>query len=563
MSTIKWNEAAYEMLQEWLSLYNEKEPLRSRHLHNVKDKLHQLTEQEFMMEVSKELHEVYKVVKTERKQYDMTNGEFLVTTLLSTDYPAFLEARSQNLRRVEKLKQLHTDILSLFETKINTSSEMTSLLNRFFDAISAYGQTKKLANLEAKCAEYLPTFMDVDQKREGLKEDALTAQKQESELLEEWNQLRKKRYITKQTATAFRTKQHEYNESIRRLTVANKQLEEIDLPGLKNSFANLEADMKAYAIEALRAIEKEINEMINDSERAQQQLQKQIEKVSYVEEMDAHYKWLSSFMDASRTFFHGKEIEAFDQVADLYRSPAIAEFIEVAKEVQMLTGPEPMSAASLPSYFASLQVKEEKLSVPVTADYPVLEKQQKTKRTFPFFVGAVLAIVLIFVVYMSFGRGVTDDNTAPAMTEKAEAKDKQSAENDPKPVKDVSETEIHNFVGSYKAAYFSSLNSGDFSGMAPYIDEDAQVYSDLEAYITSLAGKNVSFANDQLLVSKVEKTGEGKYSVYATEEYTFTDSYDASTKFVKNRIYRVELKGEDKLKIKSIETTKDVQTPVE
>jgi hypothetical protein len=563
MSTIKWNEAAYEMLQEWLSLYNEKEPLRSRHLHNVKDKLHQLTEQEFMMEVSKELHEVYKVVKTERKQYDMTNGEFLVTTLLSTDYPAFLEARSQNLRRVEKLKQLHTDILSLFETKINTSSEMTSLLNRFFDAISAYGQTKKLANLEAKCAEYLPTFMDVDQKREGLKEDALTAQKQESELLEEWNQLRKKRYITKQTATAFRTKQHEYNESIRRLTVANKQLEEIDLPGLKNSFANLEADMKAYAIEALRAIEKEINEMINDSERAQQQLQKQIEKVSYVEEMDAHYKWLSSFMNASRTFFQGKEIEAFDQVADLYRSSAIAEFIEVAEEVQMLTVTERMSPVSLPSYFASLQVKEKKLSVPVTADYPVLEKQQKTKRTFPFFVGAVLAIVLIFVVYMNFGRGVTDDNTAPAMTEKAEAKDKQSAENESKPVKDVSETEIHNFVGSYKAAYFSSLNSGDFSGMAPYIDEDAQVYSDLEAYITSLAGKNVSFANDQLLVSKVEKTGEGKYSVYATEEYTFTDSYDASTKFVKNRIYRVELKGEDKLKIKSIETTKDVQTPVE
>ncbi|MBN8252148.1 hypothetical protein LZP85_09620 [Priestia flexa] len=562
MSTIKWNEAAYEMLQEWLSLYNEKEPLRSRHLHNVKDKLHQLTEQEFMMEVSKELHEVYKVVKTERKQYDMTNGEFLVTTLLSTDYPAFLEARSQNLRRVEKLKQLHTDILSLFETKINTSSEMTSLLNRFFDAISAYGQTKKLANLEAKCAEYLPTFMDVDQKREGLKEDALTAQKQESELLEEWNQLRKKRYITKQTATAFRTKQHEYNESIRRLTVANKQLEEIDLPGLKNSFANLEADMKAYAIEALRAIEKEINEMINDSERAQQQLQKQIEKVSYVEEMDAHYKWLSSFMNASRTFFQGKEIEAFDQVADLYRSSAIAEFIEVAEEVQMLTVTERMSPVSLPSYFASLQVKEKKLSVPVTADYPVLEKQQKTKRTFPFFVGAVLAIVLIFVVYMNFGRGVTDDNTAPAMTEKAEAKDKQSAENESKPVKDVSETEIHNFVGSYKAAYFSSLNSGDFSGMAPYIDEDAQVYSDLEAYITSLAGKNVSFANDQLLVSKVEKTGEGKYSVYATEEYTFTDSYDASTKFVKNRIYRVELKGEDKLKIKSIETTKDVQTPV-
>ncbi|MEK5138160.1 hypothetical protein MKZ18_11350 [Priestia sp. FSL W8-0001] len=563
MSTIKWNEAAYEMLQEWLSLYNEKEPLRSRHLRNVKDKLHQLTEQEFMMEVSKELHEVYKVVKTERKQYDMTNGEFLVTTLLSTDYPAFLEARSQNLRRVEKLKQLHTDILSLFETNINTSSDMTSLLNRFFDVMSAYGQTNKLANLEAKCAEYLPAFMDVDQKREGLKEDALTVQKQESELLEEWNQLRKKRYVTKQTATAFRTKQHEYNESIRRLTVANKQLEEIDLPGLKNSFANLEADMKAYAIEALRAIEKEINEMINDSERAQQQLQKQIEKVSYVEEMDAHYKWLSSFMNASRTFFQGKEIEAFDQVADLYRSSAIAEFIEVAEEVQMLTGPERMSPVSLPSYFASLQVKEEKLSVPATADYPVLEKQQKTKRTFPFFVGAVLAIVLIFIVYMNFGRGVTDDNTAPAMTEKAEAKDKQSAENDPKPVKDVSETEIHNFVGSYKAAYFSSLNSGDFSGMAPYIDEDAQVYSDLEAYITSLAGKNVSFANDQLLVSKVEKTGEGKYSVYATEEYTFTDSYDASTKFVKNRIYRVELKGEDKLKIKSIETTKDVQTPVE
>lgn len=184
---MKWNEAAYEMLQKWLNLYNEKEPLRSRHLHNVKDKLHQLTEEAFILEVSKELNAVYKVVKAERKQYDMTNLEFLVTTLLSTEYPAFLEARSQNLRRVEKLNQLHTEILTLFETNINTSSDMTSLFNRYFDVMSAYGQTNKLANLEAKCAEYLPAFMAFYQKREGLKENALTVQKQESELLEEWN----------------------------------------------------------------------------------------------------------------------------------------------------------------------------------------------------------------------------------------------------------------------------------------------------------------------------------------------------------------------------------------
>jgi hypothetical protein len=114
-----------------------------------------------------------------------------------------------------------------------------------------------------------------------------------------------------------------------------------------------------------------------------------------------------------------------------------------------------------------------------------------------------------------------------------------------------------------KAAYFSSLNSGDFSGMAPYIDSGQPVYKQLKSYITSLAGKNVSFANDQFLVTKTESHDDGTYDIYTKEVYTFTDSYDASTQFKKERIYHVKAAGKDKLQITKIDTLTDEQKPVE
>lgn len=112
-------------------------------------------------------------------------------------------------------------------------------------------------------------------------------------------------------------------------------------------------------------------------------------------------------------------------------------------------------------------------------------------------------------------------------------------------------------------SHFSSLNSGDFSGMAPYIDSGQPVYKQLKSYITSLAGKNVSFANDQFLVKKTESHDDGTYDIYTSEVYTFTDSYDASTQFKKERIYHVKVASKDKLQITKIDTLTDEQTPVE
>jgi hypothetical protein len=61
---------------------------------------------------------------------------------------------------------------------------------------------------------------------------------------------------------------------------------------------------------------------------------------------------------------------------------------------------------------------------------------------------------------------------------KATTNTKPLKNEEPKPA-DVSKTDLENFFISYKAAYFSSLNSGEFSSMAPYIDSGQPVYKQL------------------------------------------------------------------------------------
>lgn len=243
----------------------------------------------------------------------------------------------------------------------------------------------------------------------------------------------------------------------------------------------------------------------------------------------------------------------------MYKGIAVNEFIVTYEEFLALQPLNSIKSTEVSKPLAWLKVDIEPVTLPSYADFPVLKKQQSSRRTFPILIGgAIVLVLLLAIVYIN-----RDNQTAETSSDvKATASTKPLKNEQTKPVS-VSQTDLENFFISYKAAYFSSLNSGDFSGMAPYIDSNQPVYKQLKSYITSLAGKNVSFANDQFLVTKTESHGDGTYSIYTNEVYTFTDSYDASTQFKKERIYHVKAAGKDKLQITKIDTLTDEQTPVE
>lgn len=57
-------------------------------------------------------------------------------------------------------------------------------------------------------------------KHEHVKQAIATVLEEDKSLKQEWHQLSKTKLVTKPKATAFRTKQHKLNESIRKATTA-------------------------------------------------------------------------------------------------------------------------------------------------------------------------------------------------------------------------------------------------------------------------------------------------------------------------------------------------------
>ncbi|MFE4094194.1 hypothetical protein ACFX4K_23485 [Priestia sp. YIM B13484] len=569
MNTSHWNESAAHLLERWIQLYKEKESLigEKESLNMLKEEVNGMDKEKFLSIVERQLQKVYDELEKERTEYNMNNSEYTMVTFLSSDYPEYINKRQSNMGQIEQLTNIHRNVTELLGKELFSEADMAAFRNDFFQLTEKHANTSSLKEMKENWNTYLSAFVEFQKKHEYVKRAIATVLEEDKSLKQEWHQLSKNKVVTKQKATAFRTKQHELNESIRKATTAQKQLLELHWPDVCNEFDTLQEKMSKSLSTVLKEMQRSMEIISQNDANEHAKLKQSLNDLHAVHKVDAHQTWLAAFIKKSRPFFNelSEDIKAtrcqelWNRIYGMYKGIAVNEFIVTYEEFLALQPLNSIKSTEMLKPLARLKVDIEPVTLPSYADFPVLKKQQSSRRTFPILIGTIIGLLLLLtIVYMN-----RDNQTAETDADiKATASTKPLKNEQPKPDA-VSKTDLENFFISYKAAYFSSLNSGDFSGMAPYIDSGQPVYNQLKSYITSLAGKNVSFANDQFLVKKTESHEDGTYDIYTNEVYTFTDSYDASTQFKKERIYHVKAVGKDKLQITKIDTLTDEQKPVE
>lgn len=569
MNTSHWNESAAQLLETWIQLYKEKKSLigETESLKMLKTEVGRMDQEEFLSIVERHLQKVYEELEKERMKYNMNNIEYTMVTFLSSDYPEYIKKRQNHMEQLQHLTSIHRSIIDLFGKELASEADMVAFRNDFFQLTEKYAKTLSFKEIKESWNTYLPAFVDFQKKHENVKQAITTVLEEDKSLKQEWNQLSKNKFVTKQKATAFRTKQHELNESIRKATTAQKQLLELHWPDIRSQFDALQEKMSESLYAVLKEMERSMKVICQHDANEHAKLKQSLSDLNTAHKVNVHQTWLAAFIKEYRPFFNklSEEIkdtpclELWNRIYDMYKGIAVNEFIVTYEEFLALQPLGSVKSIEVSKPLAQLKIDIKPVTLPAYADFPVLKKQQASRRTFPILIGTVIGLLLLLtIVYMN-----RDNQTEETSSNiKATTSTKPLKNEEPKPA-DVSKTDLENFFISYKAAYFSSLNSGDFSAMAPYIDSNQPVYKQLKSYITSLAGKNVSFANDQFLVTKTESHDDGTYDIYTNEVYTFTDSYDASTQFKKERIYHVKAAGKDKLQITKIDTLTDEQTPVE
>ncbi|UMZ30856.1 TcaA NTF2-like domain-containing protein [Priestia megaterium] len=569
MNTSHWNESAAHLLERWIQLYKEKTFLigETESLNMLKEEVDGMDKEKFLSIVDRQLQKVYDELEKERTEYNMSNIEYTMVTFLSNDYPEYINKRQSNMKQLQHLTSIHRSVTELFGKELISEADMVAFRNDFFQLTEKHANTSSLKGIKESWNTYLSAFVDFQKKHEHVKQATATVLEEDKSLKHEWHQLSKNKLVTKQKATAFRTKQHELNESIRKATNLQKQLLQLHWPDIRSQFDALQEKMSGSLSTVLRETERRMEVISQQDANEHAKLKQSLNDLNAVQKVDVHQRWLAAFIKKSRPFFNelSEDIkdtrcrELWNRIYGMYKGIAVNEFIVVYEEFLALQPLASVKSTEITGSLARLKIDINPVTLPAYADFPVLKKQQLSRRTFPILIGGAIAFVLLLtIVYMN-----RDNQTLETDSDvKATASTKPLKNEEVKPAT-VSKTDLENFFISYKAAYFSSLNSGDFSGMAPYIDSGQPVYKQLKSYITSLAGKNVSFANDQFLVKKTESHDDGTYDIYTNEVYTFTDSYDASTQFKKERIYHVKAAGKDKLQITKIDTLIDEQTPVE
>lgn len=569
MNTSHWNESAAQLLEAWIQLYQEKEFLigETESLNMLKEEVDGMDKEKFLSIVERHLQKVYDELEKERTEYNINNIEYMMLTFLSNDYPEYIKKRQSNMRQIEQLTSIHRNVTEVFGKELFSEADMIAFRNDFFQLTEKHANASSLKEMKENWNTYLSAFVDFQKRHEHVKQATATVLEEAKSLKQEWHQLSKNKLVTKQKATAFRTKQHELNESIRKATTAQKQLLELHWPDIRSQFDALQEKMSKSLSTVLGETQRSMEAIIQNDAHEHAKLKQSLNDLHAVHKVDVHQTWLAAFIKKSRPFFNelSEDIkdtrcrELWNRIYGMYKGIAVNEFIVAYEEFLALQPLASVKSTEIPGALSRLKLSINPVTLPAYADFPVLKKQQSSRRTFPILIGGAIALVLLLtIVYMNF-----DNQTVETSSNIEATASTQSLKNEqPKPDV-VSKTDLENFFISYKAAYFSSLNSGDFSGMAPYIDSNQPVYKQLKSYITSLAGKNVSFANDQFLVTKTESHDDGTYSIYTNEVYTFTDSYDASTQFKKQRIYHVKAAGKDKLQITKIDTLTDEQKPVE
>ncbi|MBQ4868868.1 hypothetical protein IHQ11_20510 [Priestia megaterium] len=569
MNTSHWNESAAHLLERWIQLYKEKTSLigETESLNMLKEEVDGMDKEKFLSIVERHLQKVYEELEKERTESNMNNIEYTMMTFLSSDYPEYIKKRQSNMKQIQQLTSIHKNVTELFRKELSSEADMVAFRNDFFQLTEKHANTSLLKEIKESWNVYLPAFIDFQNKHEHVKQAIATVLEEAKSLKQEWHQLSKNKVVTKQKATAFRTKQHELNESIRKATNLQKQLLELHWPDIRSQFDSLQEKMSGSLSTVLKETERTMKVISQNDANEHAKLKQSLTDLNGVHEVDVHQTWLAAFIKKSRPFFNelSEDIkdtrcrELWNRIYGMYKGIAVNEFIVTYEEFLALQPLASAKSTEIPGPLVRLKLNMNPVALPAYADFPVLKKQQASRRTFPILIGTIIGLLLLLtIVYMN-----RDNQTLETDSDvKATASTKSLKNEHTKPAS-VSKTDLENFFISYKAAYFSSLNSGDFSGMAPYIDSDQPVYKQLKSYITSLAGKNVSFANDQFLVTKTESHDDGTYDIYTNEVYTFTDSYDASTQFKKERIYHVKAAGKDKLQITKIDTLTDEQTPVE
>lgn len=569
MNTSHWNESAAHLLERWIQLYKEKESLieETESLNMLKEEVDGMDKEKFLSIVERHLQKVYDELEKERTEYNINNIEYTMLTFLSSDYSEYINKRQSNMKQLQQLTSIHRNVTELFGKELISEADMVAFRNDFFQLTEKHANTSLLKEIKESWNAYLPAFVDFQKKHEHVKQAIATVLEEDKSLKQEWHQLSKNKVVTKQKATAFRTKQHELNENIRKATTAQKQLLDLHWPDVRSQFDALQEKMSKSLSTVLKETQRSMEVISQNDANEHAKLKQSLTDLHAVHKVDVHQTWLAAFIKKSRPFFNelSEDIkdtrcqELWNRIYGMYKGIAVNEFIVAYEEFLALQPLASVKSTEIPKPLARLKVDIEPVTLPSYADFPVLKKQQSSRRTFPILIGGAIVLVLLMtIVYMNH-----DNQTAETSSDIKETPSTKPLKNEePKPA-EVSKTDLENFFISYKAAYFSSLNSGDFSGMAPYIDSNQPVYKQLKSYITSLAGKNVSFANDQFLVTKTESHDDGTYDIYTNEVYTFTDSYDASTQFKKERIYHVKTAGKDKLQITKIDTLTDEQMPVE
>lgn len=569
MNTSHWNESAAHLLERWIQLYKEKTSLigETESLNMLKEEVDGMDKEKFLSIVERHLQKVYEELEKERTESNMNNIEYTMMTFLSSDYPEYIKKRQSNMKQIQRLTSIHKNVTELFGKELSSEADMVAFRNDFFQLTEKHANTSLLKEIKESWNVYLPAFIDFQNKHEHVKQAIATVLEEAKSLKQEWHQLSKNKVVTKQKATAFRTKQHELNENIRKATNLQKQLLELHWPDVRSQFDALQEKMSESLSTVLKETERSMEVISQNDASEHAKLKQSLTDLNEVHKVDIHQTWLAAFIKKSRPFFNelSEDIkdtrcrELWNGIYGMYKGIAVNEFIVAYEEFLTLQPLVGVKNTEIPQQIVRLKVDIKPVTLPAYADFPVLKKQQASRRTFPILIGSAIVMVLFLTIVYMNRDNQTEETDADV---KATTNTKPLKNEELKPA-DVSKTELENFFISYKAAYFLSLNSGDFSSMAPYIDSGQPVYKQLKSYITSLAGKNVSFANDQFLVTKTESHDDGTYDIYTNEVYTFTDSYDASTQFKKERIYHVKAAGKDKLQITKIDTLTDEQTPVE
>ncbi|MCR8929799.1 hypothetical protein NLI92_005316 [Priestia megaterium] len=490
MNTSHWNESAAQLLEAWIQLYEEKEFLigETESLNMLKEEVDGMDKEKFLSIVECHLQKVYDELEKERTEYNMNNSEYTMVTFLSSDYPEYIKKRQSNMRQIEQLTSIHKNVTELFGKELISEADMVAFRNDCFQLTEKHANTSPLKGIKESWNTYLSAFVDFQKKHEHVKQAIATVLEEDKSLKQEWHQLSKNKVVTKQKATAFRTKQHELNESIRKATTAQKQLLELHWPDVCNEFDTLQEKMSKSLSTVLKEMQRSMEIISQNDANEHAKLKQSLNDLNAVQKVDVHQRWLAAFIKKSRPFFNelSEDIkdtrcqELWNRIYGMYKGIAVNEFIVAYEEFLALQPLASVKSTEIPGALSRLKLSIKPVTLPSYADFPVLKKQQSSRRTFPILIGGAIAFVLLLtIVYMN-----RDNQTLETDSHvKATASTKPLKNEEVKPAT-VSKTDLENFFISYKAAYFSSLNSGDFSGMAPYIDSGQPVYKQLKSYIT-------------------------------------------------------------------------------